>query len=184
VDDIFTILRRQHEEVESLVAQLEAAPGETGIDDAARDHLRRHLVIASSRHEAAEELVFWPAVRKQMEGGVLLADRALQQERDGRFYLDALRVAKAGTQGDLVAEYAKVARGHIAFEEGDVWPALRASLSWVGRKVLGSKFRLAHRLSPTRPHPRGPDHPVGLLTGGLFAATLDRLRDRLSGRTT
>lgn len=182
--NIFKSLRQQHEEVERLLVQLETLPPRSTLDEAARSHLARHLVIAESRHEAAEDAVLWPAVRKRVDGGKALADKALGQERDGRYFLDTLRFVEAGApRNELIAEYATAARDHLSFEEQEVWPALRGTTSRLGLLVLGAKFSLAHRLAPTRPHPRGPTRPLGLATRGLVSATVDRLRDRLSGRT-
>ncbi len=52
----------------------------------------------------------------------------------------------------------------------------------VGAHLLGAKFSLAERLSPTRPHPAGPDRRFGLLTKGLAVATTDHMRDAIGGR--
>jgi hemerythrin superfamily protein len=181
VSNLFTILKQQHEEVEGLLVQLETPPQRSTLDETARWHLARHLVIAESRHEAAEEAVVWPAVRKRVDGGEALAGKAVEQERDGRYFLDNLRFAEGGEpRNELIAEYGSAAREHIRFEEDEVWPALRDATSRLAQVVLGAELSLAHRLAPTRPHPRGPDRPLGLATLGLPTATMDRLRDRLS----
>lgn len=183
VPNIFKALKEQHEVVESLLAQLETPPHRSTLDEAARSHLAQHLVIASSRHEAAEEAVLWPVVRKRVDKGDTMVDKALGQERDGRYYLDALRFVEAGEpRNELIAEYGIAARDHILFEEQEVWPVLRKTTTRLGLLLLGVKFSLAHRLGPTRPHPRGPARPLGLATRGLASAIIDRLRDRLSGR--
>lgn len=181
--NIFKTLRQQHEEVERLLAQLETPPHQTTIDEAARSHLAQHLVIAGSRHETAEEAVLWPAVRKRVDSGETMATKAVEQERDGRYFLDTLRFVEAGNpRNELIAEYSTAMREHIRFEEQEVWPAFRKSTTRLGLLLLGAKFSLAYRLAPTRPHPRGPARPLGLATRGLATATIDRVRDRLSGR--
>ncbi|MGH3599352.1 MAG: hemerythrin domain-containing protein, partial [Pseudonocardiaceae bacterium] len=149
----------------------------------ARQHLLDYLVIAESRHEAAEDLIFWPAVRKRVPDGAALADRGLEQEREGKYILDTLRVMPIDQRWwELSDELAQAIREHIAFEEEQVWPALRATTGRLGALVLGAKFSWAERLSPTRPHPRGPDRPLGLFTAGMASALVDRIRDRLTRR--
>jgi len=42
------------------------------------------LIIEESRHEALEEMYFWPAVRDRLESGDTLADEATGQEQDAK----------------------------------------------------------------------------------------------------
>lgn len=181
--NIFEMLAADHREVESLLTQFEATE-DTPTDEAAREHLAGQLVILGSRHEASEELVLWPVVRRQITGdGGALADTALRQEREARYILDTLRVAASdASRRRLVAEFAAATRTHIAYEEQTVWPQLRRHTTRIGTAFLGAKLSAAGRLAPTRPHPGGPDRPVGLLTAGMAAATMDRMRDRMSRR--
>jgi hypothetical protein len=183
VANIFRVLERDHGEVGRLLAQLQADSPAPTMDEAGRIHLVEHLVISESRHEAAEEMVFWPAVRKRVRGGDELADKALAQEREGKYILDALRVAATNaSRSELVEDFARSARAHVAFEEEQVWPALRHATTHVAWWTMGLRFSFASKFGPTRPHPRGPDRPVGLLTRGMVAATLDHARDRMARR--
>lgn len=183
VPNIFSILKREHGEVERLLVQLEVDPAQTTMDEAARVHLAQHLVMVESRHEAAEEMVFWPAVRKRLREGDALADRALAQEREAKYTLDALRFAASEeSRLALVTEFARAARAHVAFEEEEVWPVFRKAIGHLGRWLLGMRYVFAERVGPTRPHPRGPDRPLGMFTRGIAVATLDRVRDKMTGR--
>lgn len=181
--NIFRILQREHREVERLLVQLEVDPARATMDEAARVHLAQHLVIVESRHEAAEEMVFWPAVRKRLRDGDALADEALVQEREAKYTLDALRFAASEeSRLELVTEFARAARSHMAFEEDEVWPALRKATGHLGMRLLGARYAFALKVGPTRPHPRGPNRPLGMFTRGMAVATLDRLRDKVTGR--
>jgi hemerythrin-like domain-containing protein len=171
-----------HRHIERLLAQLTAPAAEVTYDDTARKNLADFLVAAESRHEIAEELVVWPAVRKRVPEGAALVAEGLRQERTAKFILDALRFADGSARHDLALEFTESARAHIAFEEGQILDALKRATVWPGLHVLGAKFLLAKRFGPTRPHPRGPERRFGLLTWGMFVATVDRLRDRVSAR--
>lgn len=180
---IFRTLAAEHRAVEALLDELTTPPAAAPFDLEARRRLLDHLVIVASRHEACEELVLWPAVRKRAAGGAALADSALAQERRAKFQLDALRFAPA--EEDVVVQSAELAaalRSHIAFEEERALPALRQKVSAVGAAVLGAKYAMAAKLAPTRPHPRGPDTRAGFAARGLPAVMLDRFRDAVGGR--
>lgn len=183
--NIFRALARDHREIESVVTQLLEPPAQADFDRAARRHLLDHLVVAASRHEAREELVFWPAVRKRVRDGRAMTEVALEQERDSKYILDALRfMSSEDSVHDEARQLAQVVRSHISFEEDEVWPALQRAISRTSAHLLGVKFWLAGKAAPTRPHPRGPDTPLGLVTKGSLIAMVDRARDRLSGRRT
>lgn len=176
--DIFALVHCDHVEIDGLLVRLERPPGEAKFDPAGRKYLLDRLVSVASRHEAAEELTFWPEVRRRLEGGDELADRALEAERDAKAVLDLLRVIRS--EEDLVDECARLhllVREHAAFEEQVVFPKMQARTTRVWSSLAGVRFRAARRTGPTRPHPRGPDRPGGLLTIGLSAALLDHLRD-------
>jgi hypothetical protein len=82
----------------------------------------------------------------------------------------------------LIAEFIPAARAHIAFEETQVWPSLRAALSSAEAEELGEKVRTAEDKGPTRPHPHTPASPAVLKTAGPVVAALDKLRDAMTGR--
>jgi hypothetical protein len=181
--DIYQALTGDHREVERLSGELELDPDRAGFDSVARRRLAHRLIGCASRHEAAEEMVFWPAVRRFVTDGDRLADAALAQERQAKYILDALGAAASDEAlSELAGEFARATRLHIAYEEEEVWPALRSATTRVANVVLGYKFRVAKATAPTRPHPHGPDHRAGLATAGMAAAALDRLRDALTGR--
>ena len=92
--DVFTVLAQDHQEVKAMLAELERGPtkatGATEDQLALRKKMTEQLIIEESRHEALEEMYFWPAVRDRLESGDTLADEATGQEQDAR------RVASQG----------------------------------------------------------------------------------------
>jgi hemerythrin superfamily protein len=177
MSDVFEVLGTDHRGVEGLLARLEAGGGDSG-------HLAEELVIEESKHEAAEEMYFWPAVREKVVGGDALADKALNQEQKGKEVLDQLRKCEPGEEEfrRIVATFAKAGREHISFEESEVWTRLRSVLTEQEAEELGSKIESAKEAGPTRPHPAGPDSPGELKTVGTATAMVDKVRDAATGR--
>jgi hemerythrin HHE cation binding domain-containing protein len=130
----FDVLASDHEQVMRLLSQFGAAPAASGINDsllAARKKMAEILVIEESKHEAAEEMYFWPAVRKHLPDGDKLADQAISQEQEGKEILAKLDKLDADNPefDRLIGEFIKAARDHIAFEETRVWPGLRSAMT-------------------------------------------------------
>ncbi len=86
--NVFDVLRRDHLEVKQMLAELETGPtAATGADDtqlALRKKMAEELVIEESRHEAVEEMYFWPVVRERVTNGNGLADQAIAQESEAK----------------------------------------------------------------------------------------------------
>ena len=142
----FDVLARDHEEVKRVLAELEigpaAAAGGNSDQLALRKKMVEQLVIEGSRHEAVEEMYFWPAVRERLPDGVDLANQALAQEQEGMEIL--ARLDKLGPDDEafenLLAQFASRGRAHMAFEETTVWPELRDALSAAEADDLGRKL--------------------------------------------
>jgi hemerythrin superfamily protein len=183
----FDVLASDHEQVKRLLSQFEAAPAASGVNDSlleARKKMAETLVIEESKHEAAEEMYFWPAVRKFLPGGDELADKAIGQEQEGKRILAELDKLDADNpQFDmLVGEFIKAARDHIRFEETQVWPGLQAVMTETEAADLGDSLEQSKKTAPTRPHPHTPPSPGVLKTAGPAAAAADRARDAATGR--
>jgi hemerythrin superfamily protein len=176
--DVFEVLKADHEEVESMLARLESGQGSD------RGQLAEQLIMEESKHEAAEEMYFWPSVRERVERGDELADTAINQENEAKGVLDSLRRAEAGSSEfeELLTTFSKAGREHIAFEEEQVWPLLRQALSREEADNLGANIAKAKEMGPTRPHPHGPDGAAGLKTVGTATAMVDKARDAVTGR--
>lgn len=188
MSSVFSVLSQDHHEVKQMLAELESGP--TAAAGASPDQLAQRkekaqtLVIEESKHEAAEQMYFWPAVRDRAPGGHQLADRAISQEQEGKEVLDKLDKADASDAEfeSLLAEFITAGRDHIAYEEEQVWPVLRASLSDDEASELGSKIEQAKKTAPTRPHPRAPSSPGAQKSTGPAVAAADKARDAVSGR--
>jgi hemerythrin-like domain-containing protein len=186
--DAFQVLGDDHDKVRRMLAELEHGPtATTGADEAQLRARRRstvHLIIEESRHEAAEEQYFWPAVRDRVPDGGRLADQAVSQEQQGKAVLAALDQLEAWDDDfeQLLSTFIGAARDHIEFEESQVWPLLRQALSEEERQQLGERLEEAKALGPARPHPSTPPTPAVLKAARRPTAPTDQLRESMSRR--
>ena len=73
--------------------------GVTGASEdqlALRKKMTEQLIIEESKHEALEEMYFWPVVRDHLPDGDTLADRATGQEQEAKEVLAKLDKLDAG----------------------------------------------------------------------------------------
>jgi hemerythrin-like domain-containing protein len=186
--NIFEVLSKDHEQVKRMLAEFEAGPtAVTGASEnelALRKTMAEELVIEQSKHEAVEEMYFWPVVGQRIPFGGQLAGKAIDQEQEAKELLSKLDKLDADNPEFelLLSEFIKAGREHIAFEETQVWPALRSALTETEAVDLGDKLAQAKRTAPTRPHPHTPPKPGVLKAAGPAAAIVDRARDAATGR--
>jgi len=185
---VFHVLGHDHDEVKRMLADLEAGPtaatGASDSDLARRKKMVEQLVIEESRHEAVEEMFFWPAVGDKIPDGGQFAGTAIEQEQEGKEVLDKLDKLDASEPEfeQLVTTTIQAGRGHIRYEETQVWPRLRTALSAQEAGDLGDKIEQGKKTAPTRPHPHVPASPTALKLVGPAVAAADRARDAASGR--
>jgi hemerythrin-like domain-containing protein len=185
---VFDVLDRDHREVRQMLSELEKGPtAATGAREdelVLRKKMVEQLVIEESKHEAVEEMYFWPAVRDRVPDGERLADTATSQEQEGKEVLDRLDKLEASDPDfeRLVGAFIQAGREHIGFEETQVWPRLRTALTTEEASELGDKVVAAKKTAPTRPHPHTPPAPGVLKTAGPVVAAADRARDAATGR--
>jgi hypothetical protein len=186
--DVFTVLAQDHQEVKAMLAELERGPtkatGATEDQLALRKKMTEQLIIEESKHEALEEMYFWPAVRDRLESGSTLADQATGQEQDAKHVLASLdKLDPDDAEFEkLLAKFVVDAREHIEFEESQVWPLMRAALPAETAAELGDKIAGGKKSAPTRPHPHTPPSPGALKTAGPAVAAADKARDAVTGR--
>lgn len=185
--DIFDVLTEDHEEVKDLLAKLEKKRPRRGASDdrlAERKKMVEQLIIEESKHEALEEMHFWPVVRDKLTDGDKLAGKATEQEQEAKEVLDKLDKLDSGASQfeKLLGEFAESGREHIRFEETRVWPKLRKALTKKEANEIGKRFRDGKKTAPTRPHPNTPPRPEMLKAAGPAAAAVDKARDAATGR--
>jgi hypothetical protein len=171
-----------------MLTELELGPTAATGANAGQLELRKkmvqQLVIEESKHEAVEEMYFWPAVRSHLTDGTDLANQAQGQEQEGKEVLAKLdKLAPEDEEFEAqLAGFITAGRAHIAFEETTVWPSLRDNITAAEADDLGRKLEEGKKTAPTRAHPKTPASPGVLKTAGPAVAAADRLRDAATGR--
>ncbi|MGW3730913.1 hemerythrin domain-containing protein [Streptomyces sp. NPDC000851] len=176
IDELVT----DHREVEELFGRIEALPPGDKDRKLHADQVTMELV----RHSVAEEAYLYPAVREHVPDGDALADKEIEDHSRAEQLMKDLESCDADDPefNRLIGLLMSEIRDHVADEEQNLFPKLRAACSPQALDDLGDKVRQAKMLAPTRPHPSAPDTPPlnKLLAPG--AGLVDRLRDTLTGR--
>lgn len=176
IDELVT----DHREVEEMFGRIEALP----YGDKDRKMYADQVTMELVRHSVAEEMYLYPAVREHVAGGDAIADREIDDHSKAERIMKDLEGCDADDPefDRLVGMLMTEVRSHIADEEQNLFPNLRAACPPEALDTLGDKVRQAKKLAPTRPHPSAPDKPPAnkLLAPG--AGLVDRLRDALTGR--
>ncbi|MFF4836065.1 hemerythrin domain-containing protein [Streptomyces sp. NPDC001315] len=176
IDELVT----DHREVEEIFGRMESLPPGTKDRKVYADQATMELV----RHSVAEEAYLYPAVREHVANGDALADKELEDHSKAERIMKDLEGCEADDPefDRLIGELMREIRSHIADEEQNLFPRLRAACTPDALDHLGDKVRMAKKVAPTRPHPSAPDTPPAnkLLAPG--AGLVDRLRDALTGR--
>lgn len=177
--DLFTALAADHDRILGLLMQLTGGSADPAAGPKQRKAIAGRLIEELSRHEVAEEIVFWPLTRERLEDGESMAEVALDQESVGKRTLNELIHTSPGNEEfeTLTHTVASQLREHITYEQNVVWPKLQLKLSGEERAELGTRLARAKRLAPPRPHPHVPAEPALLRAVGPAAALADRARN-------
>jgi hemerythrin superfamily protein len=173
--DAIALLKQDHRTVEGLFDRFEKA------GDAAH-RIKRRLVDTMieelSRHTAIEELVFYPAVRGEVDDAKADVLEALEEHHVVKWLLHELEdLAATDERFDAkVTVMMENVRHHVKEEEHELFPEVREQMSRRRLIELGEELRAAKPRVATRPHPTSPDEPpANTLVGGAVAA-LDKAR--------
>jgi hemerythrin superfamily protein len=174
-DDVVDLLLARHREADRLMEEYERA---------ALPELRRSTLHALRRrlsiHEAVEEQLVHPLVRRQLPDGHRLVVEVLAQEHEAKELLATIedRERRGDDPEEIVQRLFAGVRRHAQTEETLVFPQLRLHLGPRERMRLGAMVERAERLAPTRPHPHAPSAGPGVV-GMPVVGVLDRARDRV-----
>ncbi len=177
--DVIQVLTTDHREVEQLFGQLEALP----VSDPKRRDLADDVIKELVRHSVAEETYVYPAVRDKLPGGAAIADKETAEHAEAEQTMKDLDGVDPGDPrfdqllGKLMAEI----REHVADEEANLFPQLRAASTQAELDELAKKVNAIKAVAPTRPHPSAPDNALSHKLLGPATGLVDRVRD-LFGR--
>jgi hemerythrin-like domain-containing protein len=154
--DAIAVLKQDHREVEQLFRRFEKAG-----DDAAGD--KRELVDSMieelSRHAEIEELVFYPAVRSEVDGAESDVLEALEEHHVVKLVLRELEDLDPSDErfDAKVTVMMESVRHHVKEEEQELFPETRQGMARRRLRELGDELRAAKGKVPTRPNPDAPD---------------------------
>jgi hemerythrin superfamily protein/carbon monoxide dehydrogenase subunit G len=179
--DVVDVLTTDHREVTALIGEISLTA-----DGAVRRDLADTVIAELVRHSVAEEMYVYPAMRKHLPDG----DAAVEHDTREHKELEATMKQLEGVDAtdarfdDLLRQLQTILADHVADEERDQFPQLRARIPRAELVEMARQVEAAKKLAPTRPHPAAPNNQLFHKLVGPGVGLVDRLRDRLSGRST
>jgi hemerythrin superfamily protein len=179
--DVVDVLTADHLEAVELITQIKATA-----DTEKRRDLADTLISEIVRHAVAEEMYVYPAIRKHLPNGDEVAKHDTEEHKELEVTMKKLEGAKAETAefSQLLDEFDASLRHHVNDEETDQFPELRARIPREELVEIARKVEAAKKLAPTRPHPLAPNNQLFHKLVGPGVGMVDRLRDKLTGRST
>jgi len=177
--DVVDILTSDHAEITALLATIDSE-----VDAERRRDLADTVVAELVRHSVSEEMHVYPAMRKHLPDGDKAVEHDIEEHKEIESLLKELEKADAADPEfrDVVRRLALVLDDHVADEEQEQFPLLRARIPAAELIEIGAKVERTQRLAPTRPHPNAPNAKLFHVLAGPGVGLVDRLRDRLTGR--
>jgi hemerythrin superfamily protein len=179
--DVVDVLTQDHQEMVGLIDEirLESQP-------AARRDLADRLIAELVRHSVAEEMFVYPAMREFLTDGDAAVEHDIAEHQELERTLKALEALDATDAAfdEVLDGLSTTLRDHMDDEERDQFPRLRQSVPAETLQQLADQVAMAKKVAPTRPHPDAPNDALFHMLAGPGIGLVDRLRDRLSGRST
>lgn len=182
--DAIELLMRDHREVEALFKQFEKL---TERAQKSKKKVVQKITRELAIHAAIEEMLFYPAVRTAglkaaSRAGASAADTVLESLEEHHIVKWTLSELQKMSPSDerydaKVKVLMESVRHHVEEEQEELFPKVRKLLDREILSELGDRMEKAKKLAPTRPHPRAPDEPPGILVAGAMSAVLDRGKD-------
>ena len=179
--DVVDVLTADHRDVTALIGEIW-----TVRDPMIRRDLTDTAISELVRHAVAEEMYVYPAMRKYLDDGDKAVEHDIAEHKELERTMKELEAVDASDPrfDALIGELERVLADHVSDEETEQFPKLRASIPRDELVEIGRKVQAAKKLAPTRPHPAAPNAELFHKLAGPGVGLVDRLRDRLTGRTT
>jgi hemerythrin superfamily protein len=179
--DVIAVLTTDHREFTDLIEQIR-----TTTDPETRRDLADMLITDLVRHAVAEEMYIYPAMKEHLPDGEAAVEHDTEEHKDIERTLKQLESIDPSDAKfmDAIGHLSTVLDDHIQDEEEDQFPQLRTHIPPEKMSELARKVHTAKKLAPTRPHPMAPNAAPFHKLVGPGVGLVDRVRDKLSGRTT
>jgi hemerythrin superfamily protein len=144
-----------------------------------REDVFCHLVTELVKHEVAEEMVVYPAIRADAPDGGGAVERRLKEQSEAEERLATMekmdmRAMKFSVE---LHELNITLHRHARAEEQTIFPVLKAIETEDALIQLGDRYVKAKSSAPTHPHPHAPDTPPVNRILDPITALFDKARD-------
>ena len=179
--DVVDLLLGQHRVIRELCDEISS----TAVAD--REEPFRKLLRLLAVHEAVEEELVHPYVRRRVDGAkAAVAERVDEERAVNRMLvaLDSLGPTNPGFE-ELFTRFRRALLAHADKEESSEFAGLRTATRPAERTAMAAAVRVASALAPTHPHPGNEATSRALLVGtpmAMMDRARDLLRDALAGR--
>jgi len=179
--DVVDELTTDHREVAALLDELL----ETS-DPGTRRDMADTAITELVRHSVAEEMYVYPAMREHLPDGEKTVEHDVEEHKELERTMKELEGCDAEDHRfmELVRQLRGELRHHATDEENEQFPQLRARIPAEKLVQMRDQVQTAKRVAPTRPHPSAPNSEVFHKMVGPGVGLMDRVRDKLTGRTT
>jgi hypothetical protein len=179
--DVIDELTSDHREALQLLERITLAgdPGE-------RRDLADTVIAEVVRHAVAEEMHVYPVMRQHLPNGEQLVKHDIEEHKQLEEVMKQLEAVDATEErfDSLVRDMTEQLRHHAHDEETEQFPQLRAEVPREKLVQLREKVDVAKKVAPTRPHPSAPNAELFHKLVGPGVGLVDRLRDRLTSRSS
>jgi hemerythrin superfamily protein len=174
--DVVELLLDQHRVIRDLCEEVSSAAG------ADREQPFRSLLRLLAVHEAVEEELVHPYVKRRVAGVKDAVAERVEEEREVNKMLAALDALGPTNPGfdELFTRFRSALLAHADKEESSEFAGIRSATRPAERSAMAAAVRLASSLAPTHPHP-GNESATRALLVGTPLAMMDRARDLLRG---
>jgi hemerythrin superfamily protein len=179
--DAITLLRADHRSVEKLFKQFEKTTSRARVE---RQKVVASIIAELSVHAAIEEQLFYPTVREFVPDETGMVLESLEEHHIVKWVLSELEDRDVDDERFVpkVTVLIELVRHHVREEEGDLFPAVRATVKRRQLVDLGERMERAKANVPRRPHPRSPGTPPANAAIAAVAGAVDRVRDAVRDR--
>ncbi len=175
------VLTTDHREAVSLISQIRSTA-----DPEQRRDLADQLIAELVRHSVAEEMYVYPAMQDHLQDGAAAVEHDTKEHKELERVMKTLESTDSSGREFLsvVDSMESILADHISDEETEQFPQLRSHVSQEQLVELKGKVETAKKLAPTRPHPAAPNAELFHKLVGPGVGLVDRLRDKLTGRSS
>jgi hemerythrin superfamily protein len=179
--DVVDELTADHREATAMLDEIL-----TTTDPQTRRDMADTVITELVRHSVAEEMYVYPVIEETFPDGKKVVEHDIEEHKELERTMKELEALDATDARftELVSELRKQLHHHATDEEDEQFPRLRTYVTREKLVQMREQVDRAKKLAPTRPHPGSPNSEVFHKLVGPGVGLMDRVRDKLTGRTT